>query len=329
MLQSPSGDLANAFFMPGIAYSGFPAEFPTDDTPAVAVSKRIFRDGTEEVINTDAHSYELRVPDSERGENQDRCRRNADRTDGGENRRGSRFGDSRGRERQSHAHCGDDGTGSVCHADKRVYRWGWQASGDGGSGECEWGYVPGWDDEPFGRGACYVSASSDCLILSESGLSGRIVRISRKSGLLFAKAEQKVTFLLLFTTKTPLFRGFTGFLDFQDKKKRGFLNDMNADHSLITHQIEGLASKMDLKLENILEKIEHIASKQEESTKRINKREIEIESLQAEHQVLIREHHELKAEVGQIKSMIGTLKWVSGTLISLLAVLVAYIGIRG
>ena len=62
MLFSPSGDLANAWFVPGIFYTGF----PIPDTMNAAVAKRIFRDGTEEEVDTDAHSWKLSSGDSER-----------------------------------------------------------------------------------------------------------------------------------------------------------------------------------------------------------------------------------------------------------------------
>lgn len=61
MLTAPSGDLANAFFQPGIFYSGFPV--PEMDATLV---KRIFRDGMEEEIDTDAHNYKYTTGDSER-----------------------------------------------------------------------------------------------------------------------------------------------------------------------------------------------------------------------------------------------------------------------
>ena len=61
MLTAPSGDLANAFFQPGIFYSGFPV--PEMDATLV---KRIFRDDMEEEIDTDAHSYKYTTGDSER-----------------------------------------------------------------------------------------------------------------------------------------------------------------------------------------------------------------------------------------------------------------------
>ena len=62
MLFSPSGDLANAWFVPGIFYTGF----PIPDTMNAAVAKRIYRDGTEEEVDTDAHSWKLSSGDSER-----------------------------------------------------------------------------------------------------------------------------------------------------------------------------------------------------------------------------------------------------------------------
>ena len=61
MLFAPSGDLANAFFMPGINYSFYPVPDVNDENKI----KRIFRDGTEEEIDTNAHSYKLKVGDSD------------------------------------------------------------------------------------------------------------------------------------------------------------------------------------------------------------------------------------------------------------------------
>ena len=62
MLFSPSGDIANSFFLPGIFYTGF----PIPDTMNALQVKRIFRDGTEEEVDTDAHSWKLTSGDSER-----------------------------------------------------------------------------------------------------------------------------------------------------------------------------------------------------------------------------------------------------------------------
>ena len=59
-LRAPSGDLGNAFFIPGVYYNGFPN--PEQNT---AIAKRIFRDGMEEEIDTDAHSRKYTTGDSE------------------------------------------------------------------------------------------------------------------------------------------------------------------------------------------------------------------------------------------------------------------------
>lgn len=56
LLFSPSGDIANAFFLPGIFYNTFPAA-----ESSLTTSKRIFRDGTTEEIDTDAHTYKLAI----------------------------------------------------------------------------------------------------------------------------------------------------------------------------------------------------------------------------------------------------------------------------
>lgn len=59
-LRAPSGDLGNAFWIPGIYYNDFPN--PEQNT---AIAKRIFRDGMEEEIDTDAHSRKYSTGDSE------------------------------------------------------------------------------------------------------------------------------------------------------------------------------------------------------------------------------------------------------------------------
>lgn len=60
-LFSPSGDIANAIFVPGIYFKDFPAGDSTTQK-----SKRIFRDGMEEEIDVDAHSQKFTSGDSER-----------------------------------------------------------------------------------------------------------------------------------------------------------------------------------------------------------------------------------------------------------------------
>ena len=60
-LLAPSGDLANAIFLPGIFYTDFPA---TDISETK--SERIFRDGMKEEIDTDAHSRKYTSGNSER-----------------------------------------------------------------------------------------------------------------------------------------------------------------------------------------------------------------------------------------------------------------------
>ena len=60
-LFSPSGDIANAIFVPGIYFKDFPAGDSTTQR-----SKRIFRDGMEEEIDVDAHSKKFTTGDSER-----------------------------------------------------------------------------------------------------------------------------------------------------------------------------------------------------------------------------------------------------------------------
>ena len=60
-LHSPSGELGNSFFVPGIFYKNFPV--PETDENKI---KRIFRDGMEEEIDVGAHSYKLTSGDSER-----------------------------------------------------------------------------------------------------------------------------------------------------------------------------------------------------------------------------------------------------------------------
>lgn len=61
ILFSPSGDIANAIFLPGIFYKDFPAGDST-----VKKAKRIFRDGMIEEIDVDAHSKKFTTGDSER-----------------------------------------------------------------------------------------------------------------------------------------------------------------------------------------------------------------------------------------------------------------------
>ena len=60
-LFSPSGDIANAIFVPGIYFKDFPAGDSTTQK-----SKRIFRDGMVEEIDVDAHSQKFTSGDSER-----------------------------------------------------------------------------------------------------------------------------------------------------------------------------------------------------------------------------------------------------------------------
>ena len=60
-LFSPSGDIANAIFVPGIYFKDFPAGDTTTQK-----SKRIFRDGLIEEIDVDAHSWKLTSDNSER-----------------------------------------------------------------------------------------------------------------------------------------------------------------------------------------------------------------------------------------------------------------------
>lgn len=68
LIFSPSGDLANAFFVPGAVYKDFPAHIP--EGLSFYLSKRVFRDGQVEEINTeddeDAHSYKYTTGNSER-----------------------------------------------------------------------------------------------------------------------------------------------------------------------------------------------------------------------------------------------------------------------
>ena len=61
VLFSPSGDIANAIFLPGIFYSNF-----TAGEKSLTKVKRTFRDGTTEEIDVDAHSWKLSSGDSER-----------------------------------------------------------------------------------------------------------------------------------------------------------------------------------------------------------------------------------------------------------------------
>ena len=61
----PSGDIANALFLPAIFYTDFPAS----DAMSTTVAKRIFRGDdphVEEEVDTDANSYKLSSGDSDR-----------------------------------------------------------------------------------------------------------------------------------------------------------------------------------------------------------------------------------------------------------------------
>ena len=64
LLFSPSGDLANAMFLPAFVYKGFPAHIP--DGISVHKCKRIFRDGMEEEIDVDSHSHQFTSDNSNR-----------------------------------------------------------------------------------------------------------------------------------------------------------------------------------------------------------------------------------------------------------------------
>lgn len=61
LLHAPSGDLANAVFVPGLVYRDFPAHIP--DGIGIETIKRVFRDGSEEEIDVGTHSYKLKMLD--------------------------------------------------------------------------------------------------------------------------------------------------------------------------------------------------------------------------------------------------------------------------
>ena len=60
-LFSPSGELGNAIFLPGIFYKGVPPTAQSEDKHIT-----VYRDGTKEEIDTDAHSHKFTIGNTDK-----------------------------------------------------------------------------------------------------------------------------------------------------------------------------------------------------------------------------------------------------------------------